>query len=194
VIRLEDGFILYHASYMEVVNIDLSKCSPGLDFGKGFYLTSSFNQAYSYVAGAVKKAIRLRRVPTDFSLKNGVINVYQYHNNLSFDVHYFDEANIEWLHFIAANRNDELFPGLLEQFATTDVVAGKVANDNTARTLNAYMDGIFGIPGDQQADDMAIQTLLPNRLQDQFCFRTKEAINALEFVRSERYGDIHPSD
>ena len=42
---LENGLILYHGSYTEVINSDLSKCSRGKDFGVGFYLTSDFNQA-----------------------------------------------------------------------------------------------------------------------------------------------------
>ena len=40
-IRLPDDGILYHGSYIEVSQIDLSKCKYGLDFGKGFYVTSA---------------------------------------------------------------------------------------------------------------------------------------------------------
>lgn len=39
--KLQVGDILYHASYVEIPNIDLSKCSDGKDFGHGFYVTSS---------------------------------------------------------------------------------------------------------------------------------------------------------
>ena len=49
----------------------------------------------------------------------------------------------------------------------------------------AYIDGLYGQPGTNQADDFAIRTLLPNRLGDQYCFRTEAAVNTLEFVRSE---------
>ena len=35
-----------------------------------------------------------------------------------------------------------------------------------------------------------IEKLLPNRLKDQFCFRTQDAVEHLEFIRSDRYGDI----
>ena len=40
-IRLPQDGILYHGSYSEVSHIDLSQCRSGLDFGKGFYVTSS---------------------------------------------------------------------------------------------------------------------------------------------------------
>ena len=37
-IKLPEDGILYHGSYTEVSQIDLSKCRYGLDFGKGFYV------------------------------------------------------------------------------------------------------------------------------------------------------------
>lgn len=49
-IELKDGMLLYHGSYTGISKIDLDKCTRGLDFGKGFYLTSSFEQAYAYVS------------------------------------------------------------------------------------------------------------------------------------------------
>ena len=36
------------------------------------------------------------------------------------------------------------------------------------------------------ADDICIGLLLPERLQDQFCFRTDEALRSLIFVESEQ--------
>ena len=60
-----------------------------------------------------------------------------------------------------------------------------------ARTLQRYIGGVdFGIPGTPEADKITIEKLLPNRLNDQFCFRTQDAIDHLEFIRSDRYGDI----
>ena len=46
-IGLEDGMLLYHGSYVSIPDIDLSRCMGGLDFGRGFYLTSSYEQAYN---------------------------------------------------------------------------------------------------------------------------------------------------
>ena len=48
-IGLEDGMLLYHGSYVSIPDIDLNRCMGGLDFGRGFYLTSSYEQAYNYV-------------------------------------------------------------------------------------------------------------------------------------------------
>lgn len=40
-IELRDGMLLYHGSYIGIPQIDLDRCFSGLDFGRGFYLTSS---------------------------------------------------------------------------------------------------------------------------------------------------------
>ena len=37
--------ILYHGSNVEIGAVDLSHCMPYKDFGRGFYLTTIFEQA-----------------------------------------------------------------------------------------------------------------------------------------------------
>ena len=48
VLKLKDGFVLYHGSYCEVKEPDLAKCAKRKDFGQGFYLTTSKEQAEKY--------------------------------------------------------------------------------------------------------------------------------------------------
>ncbi|GHT47405.1 hypothetical protein FACS189440_07800 [Bacteroidia bacterium] len=48
---------VYHGSYMAIYNIDLSKCEPQKDFGRGFYVTKLRSQAEFW---AVRKGIRKR--------------------------------------------------------------------------------------------------------------------------------------
>lgn len=189
-IELKDGMLLYHGSYTGIPRIDLNKCTRGLDFGKGFYLTSSFDQAYAYVPLSAKKAVRIGIVPENFNLEDGQISVYRFHYDPNLLFHPFSSANSEWLHFVSANRNQSLFPELLKKYQTTDIIAGKIADDQTARTLQQYIGGYFGMPGLPDTDEAVIKKLLPNRLWDQFCFRTEDAVKSLEFVRSDRYGDI----
>ena len=55
--ELCNGLILYHGSYCEVREPDLQKCSARKDFGKGFYLTSSKEQAESCLKTSIVKAI-----------------------------------------------------------------------------------------------------------------------------------------
>ena len=56
-LELKDGFVLYHGSYCEVKEPDLAKCAKRKDFGQGFYLTTSKEQAESFLRTSIVKAI-----------------------------------------------------------------------------------------------------------------------------------------
>ncbi|MBO4913834.1 MAG: DUF3990 domain-containing protein [Oscillospiraceae bacterium] len=189
-ITLSDNLELYHGSYTEVSVINLSKCSEGLDFGKGFYVTSSQKQAISYVPSSVRKAKRREVIPENFDEADGRISVYCFHAADDLLIHCFEDADAEWLHFAACNRSKSLFPELRKKYAAVDIIGGKVADDVTAITLNNYVAGAYGVPGTAQADRIAIELLESERLTDQFCFRTPDAIRTLAFLRSDSYGDV----
>lgn len=114
-IELQDGMLLYHGSYVGIPKIDLQRCFGGLDFGRGFYLTSSYEQAYHYVQLSVKKAIRIGSVPEYFNPEDGEISVYRFHYDPNLLAYCFQGASVEWLHFVAANRQNNLFPQLLKK-------------------------------------------------------------------------------
>lgn len=184
-IELKEGMLLYHGSYTPVSTIDLNKCRPGKDFGRGFYVTSSLEQAERFVPLSVKKQIAENNLPAGTSI--GYISVFQLHLTPELAFCSFESANTDWLHLVAANRRKKLFPEIEKQYAHFDIIGGKIANDRTSATLQLYTAGAYGIPGSDVADSIAIQTLLPNRLEDQFCFRSEQAIQSLVFLRSDRY-------
>ena len=181
-ICLPENGILYHGSYITVKSIDLSMCRSGLDFGKG--------QAVSYVPASVRKAKRRGLIPDSYEESDGVISVFRFKPNAELFIHCFEDADTEWLHFAACNRSRSLFPELRKKYSTVDIIGGKVADDQTAVTLNNYVSGTYGEPGSERADRIAIEFLEPERLKDQFCFRTPDAVASLEFIRGDLYGRI----
>lgn len=52
--------ILYHGSNTKINEIDLSKCKPYKDFGKGFYCTTIKKQAQFMAERVVKRRGRNR--------------------------------------------------------------------------------------------------------------------------------------
>lgn len=54
--ELTDGLILYHGSYCEVRQPDIGMCAKRKDFGQGFYLTTSYEQAARFLKTAIAKA------------------------------------------------------------------------------------------------------------------------------------------
>ncbi len=67
-----------------------------------------------------------------------------------------------------------------------DIIAGKIANDRTNLTITTYLLGAYGEIGSAGADDICISLLIPERLRDQYCFRSDAAITALTFKGSEK--------
>ena len=183
--KLQKETILYHGSYTIVDNIDLRLSEPNKDFGNGFYLTTSKEQAISFIKLSINKAIIKNKIPID--TKFGYVSTYKLKSIENLNIKYFNEADAEWLHFVVANRDDSLFDNLLEKYNIYNVFAGKIANDRTAATLQTYISGLYGDIGSESADNTAIKILLPQKLENQFCFKTSEAVASLEYIGNEKY-------
>ncbi len=183
-LELKEGLILYHGSYCEVKEPDLDKCAKRKDFGQGFYLTTSKKQAESFLRTSIVKAMAGGKIDEDQNY--GYISAFEIKFSRQLQMHIFEKADVDWLHCIAAHRKKKLFIEVESEMEKYDVIAGKIADDATNATLTAYLAGVFGTAGDKEADDFCIKQLLPNKLKDQYCFKTKAAIECLKFVEGEK--------
>ena len=182
-LNLVDGMTLYHASYCEISNPDLDRCAPYKDFGRGFYLTSSYEQAKKFINTSLKKAKSQKIINEDQTY--GVISTFRYRTSDSIKVKIYESANSEWLHCIVAHRKNKTFPAVIDELKNYDIIVGKIADDATNFTILAYMAGTYGDVGSKEADKLCISRLLPEKLEGQYCFRTTEALSCLTFVESE---------
>ena len=92
--------ILYHGTNCSIDKIDLDKCRPYKDFGKGFYLTTIREQAE-------KMAHRVARIyggePT--------VNVYEFDGiPTDLKVKRFESPTQDWAMFVIRNRNADTDP------------------------------------------------------------------------------------
>lgn len=182
--RPVDEVVLYHGSYCEVRHLELKYCAKYKDFGQGFYLISSKKQAENFIKTSVKKAMLNGTVPEEQDY--GFITAFRFTVTEDLNVLRYEKADADWLHCVAGHRKRDVFPGLADELSKYDIIIGKVANDQTNATIAAYMAYAYGEIGSKQADDMCISLLLPERLKDQFCFRTEPALKCLEFAGSEK--------
>lgn len=166
---------VYHGSSVEVKTIDLSCCKKGKDFGQGFYITTDRQQAIKFVNVIVKRE----------NLYQGVLNIYKLSNLDDLKVYEFESANREWFNYVVGNR-DRRFKNLAYFWKDFDVLIGKIADDNTSQVINAYLAGVFGIVGSEEAIQFAISRFMPEKLNNQLCFKTKKAIERLQFFRGVR--------
>lgn len=151
--------ILYHGSNVPVRRPRLLRAQRRVDFGKGFYTTTDFEQAKKW---AVRTSERLGET-------SAYVSVYELDDSLpeSLKVLKFEKADEKWLKFVSANRK----AGNVED--EFDLIAGPVANDQTMPVIDLYLDGIL-----DEAD--AIRRLLPQKLKDQVVFKTEAALKLLK--------------
>lgn len=155
-----NNMILYHGSNVIVENPRLLKIQRELDFGKGFYTTSDFEQAEKWA----------RRTARRHKQAQGYISVFEIEDEMmaGLKILRFDKPDEEWLRFVVKNRNEEAALG------DYDLVVGPVANDQTAPVIDLFLDGMYD-------EKETIKRLLPQKLKDQYTFKTEGALSLLHF-------------
>ena len=152
--------LLYHGSNVEVNHPKLLRSDRRLDFGSGFYLTSSLEQATRW---AVLTARRRGQ-------GKALISVFDFDETklLSLNVLEFTRADVDWLHFVSDNRHGQ------PEREDLDIVIGPFANDNTMPVLRRFFADIY-------TEEEAIRRLMTQKLKDQYAFKTQTALDLLNF-------------
>lgn len=154
--------ILYHGSNMAIDRIDLGKCRPYKDFGKGFYLTDIRHQAERMAARTVKT---FRGVPTltafEFDLEKAA--------TAGLKIKTFNSPDEEWARFVMSNRDINI-PQPCHDY---DIVIGPVADDTIARLLRMFTENFI-------SEEQLVKELTFSQVTSQYFFHTEAAINMLK--------------
>ncbi len=157
--------ILYHGSYMQIENPKILFQEKGRDFGFGFYTTSIKDQAERW-------AVRVARLYSKQTGKeeNAVVNIYEFDEILAenLKIKTFANPDLAWLDFVIRCRSD------LDFKHGFDIVSGKIADDKVGETVEYVLAGIM------RKED-AIERLKFEKINDQTCFCTEEALKAIHF-------------
>lgn len=155
--------ILYHGSIEIVENPEIRIPSRSLDYGYGFYTTTSFKQAEDWVK---------RKLNANTSI--GYVNVYELDETLikSLNALLFESPTEEWVDFVMNNRTNKDFN---HDF---DIVYGPVANDKVYAAFALYEGGII----DKQN---LISELKAYKLVDQYLFHTDKALKVVKFIEAK---------
>lgn len=154
---------IYHDSLEVVEHPIILKPNRKLDYGDGFYTTTSKKQAKEWVE---------RRMLEKHSTC-GHINVYEFDDKMLPELNclIFPEPNEEWAEFVMANRTKYNFTH------DYDIVYGPVANDRVYLQFGLYEAGAISV-------DTLIRELKTYKLIDQYLFHTDKALTALRFIES----------
>lgn len=135
-----------------------------LDYGRGFYTTTSEKQAEDWVKRRLKEA----------EATNGYVNVYEFNERIGLSLKnlMFDAPTEEWVDFVMHNRTER---GFTHDY---DIVYGPVANDRVYAAFALYEGGLL----DKQN---LIAELKTYKLVDQYLFHTEAALRTLTFIEAK---------
>lgn len=153
---------LYHGSNMMIENIDLSKCKPYKDFGRGFYLTEIKEQAEK-MAGRTAAIYGGEPTVTEFEFDEAALH--------TLSVKTFENLDKEWALFVLANRSRNC----RQPTHCFDIVIGPVADDTIATLFRNFNDGIIDLP-------TLVNGLKYKKVSSQYLFHSAKAIKYLHRI------------
>lgn len=159
--------ILYHGSLEIIEEPAILEPNRTMDYGKGFYTTTSRDQADKWVLRKINALNQTR----------GYTNVYLF-DETAFDALHvlrFETPDEAWLDFVMENRTDNKFTH------DYDIVYGPVANDRVYAAFALFEDGMLDKEG-------LIKELRAYKLADQILFHTENALKYLNYKNSQEVG------
>ena len=158
--------LVYHGGSVQIKEIDLQKCRPYTDFGRGFYVTKYKTHAENWAKRSGKQH------------NNGFVTTFNYIESQFTDYickkKKFDGYTSEWLDFIVNNRNEES----IGQAHDYDIVEGPVANDKVQNRLHNYLRG-------EITKDNFLKELEYHEETHQVCFCTLASFQALKRIEND---------
>ncbi len=156
---------IFHGSLEIVECPKILQPNRKLDYGKGFYTTTSEQQSKEWV----------ERCMRENEADGGFVNIYEFDDSKMLELKclIFPEPTKEWADFVMANRTRK---GFTHDY---DIVYGPVANDRVYLQFGLYESGAIGI-------DTLIRELKTYKLVDQYLFHTDKALATLHFIESKK--------
>ena len=157
--------ILYHGSTVPVAKPEIRQSEAFLDFGTGFYTTTSYEQAERWAR------IKMRRI----NAETGYVTVHEFDYESAkqqTDIFRFESADMDWLSFVVGNRRGE------ELYKAKDMHIGPVADDNVYRSIRLFETGLLDA-------EETVRRLKTEVLQDQWVFRSEKVLSYLTFQEAK---------
>ncbi len=156
--------LVYHGSLEVVESPMIRESNRTLDYGSGFYTTTSFEQAAEWVRRRVRERHAIKGYVSVFELDEDAKDQM---NTLS-----FSEPSDEWIDFVQKNRTQK---GFTHDY---DIVYGPVANDRVYTQFALFESGVI-------SRQTLIAELKTYKLVDQYLFHTQRSLGALRYVEAK---------
>lgn len=153
---------VYHGSTVLVERPEIRVGDTFLDFGTGFYTTTSYDQAERWAR------IKMRRE----NKKIGYVAIYEFDYEVAKKntlIRKFDTADMDWLMFVVGNRRGATSDDM------TDMHIGPVADDNVYQSIRFFETGVYDAKE-------TVKRLKTEILHDQWTFHTNKMLTYLNYI------------
>lgn len=153
---------IYHGSIVPVEEQHILAGFRLLDFGQGFYTTSSYEQAERWAR------TKMRREGKSV----GYVSIYEFDEAAAaraLTMRKFARADAQWLRFVAGNRRGE------QALPPVDIDIGPVADDNVYASIRLFETNVLD-------EEETIRRLKTETLHDQITFHTDAALALCRLV------------
>ncbi len=164
--------VLFHGSKNGLSLITANGSRDNCDFGKGFYLGETYNQALSFVYSNAKSSVYSFR----YSLNNLKIKKF--------------ECSLEWMLAICYYRGslehysqNTKINSIVSEVEKADVIIAPIADNKMFYIMSQFTEGEINA-------DVALHSLSASKLGNQYIFKTETALNHL--IPIERYYVCNP--
>lgn len=158
---------LYHGSNIVIVHPEISKGKPFKDFGRGFYLSDTIEQAKE-MAQRVVERVGAEQTP--------VVSTFEFDDSAMSDgslkVKRFETYTEEWAEFVLRNR-DRKTP---QPYHDYDIVYGPIADDRVVRQMRRFE------MGDITLKELMQELQYPPKITFQYYFGSEKALEKIKFL------------
>ena len=164
--------ILYHGSNASFRNVLLSKCTPHKDFGRGFYLSDSYDVALR----TARRSVRQRGGRMCILVYEVDEVALRKLSNRKFS----QPGNRVWAKFVLANRNPRMKADDHNRDNRYDWVVGPIADDGLAFLFKMFERGYYTLA------EVLRKMRFRKKLTTQYSFHTAKALALLK-LKETRY-------
>lgn len=155
---------LYHGSNIMIEQIDLTKCHPFKDFGRGFYLTDNIEHARNMAFRRFMRAGGTEYISIfEFNYEDAIRDL---------KVRVFDKPSEEWANFVMMNRSEDA----VHPAHDYDIVIGPIADDSVVLSFRLFQNGYISI-------SELVKRLEYKELSTQYFFHNTTAISYLNRIK-----------
>lgn len=158
---------LYHGSNITVDHPEVAKGKPFKDFGQGFYLSDTIEQAIEMAQRVVERV---------GSGQTPIVSTFEFDDSVMTDgslkVKRFETYTEEWAEFVLRNR-DRKTP---QPYHDYDIVYGPIADDGVVRQMRRFE------MGDITLKELMQELKYPPKITFQYFFGSERALEKLKFL------------